>query len=91
MLDLGWQVGGLGITLFGVDSRLYVEIYPHDDEVRDDVETANAHQDLGVFEGDLFRDLHHPEDDDQIGSVAWTCQLPYSMSFAPCSRRHSKK
>jgi len=32
---------------------------------------------LRVFEGDLFRYLHHPEDDDQVGSVAWACQLPF--------------
>lgn len=75
----GWgsaRGGGLD-TLFGVDPRLHVEVYPHDDEVRGDVQTADAHQDLGVFEGDLFRDLHHPEDDDQVGSGAWTCQLPF--------------
>ena len=46
-------------TFFLVDFLLEVEVDADDDKVRDDVEGADAHEDLRVIERNLFRDLHH--------------------------------
>ncbi len=60
--SLGW------FTFLLVDFLLDVEVHADDEEVRDDVERADAHENLGVVEGDLFGDLHHAEDDHQVGA-----------------------
>ena len=43
-----------------------VEVDAGDDEVREDVESADTHQDVLILERDLLRHLHHPKDDDQV-------------------------
>jgi hypothetical protein len=47
------------LTLLAVDLRLHVEVNAGNDKVGHDVECANSHQDVGVLEGHLLRDLHH--------------------------------
>lgn len=53
-------------TFFRIYLVLEVEVHPEDDQVGDDVERADAHEDLRVIERDLFGDLHHSEDDHQV-------------------------
>lgn len=69
----GW--GGEVTTFLLVDFLLQVEIHADDEEVRNDVKCAHAHEDLGVVEGDLFGDLHHAEDDHQVSAgIGRGCQ-----------------
>ena len=56
-------------TFLRVDLGLDVEIDARDDDVGEHVDRAHAHQDVRVVKGYLLRDLHHPEDDDQVGAV----------------------
>lgn len=58
-------------TLLLVDLGLGVEVEANNDQVADDVEHTAGVQDIGVLEGDLLGHLHHPEDDDDVGTVAW--------------------
>ena len=47
---------------------MYVEGDGQYQQVGKDVKTSDAHQDLGVIERYLLGDLHHAEDDHQIGA-----------------------
>lgn len=55
-------------TSLSFDLQANIIVKTKDDQVRSDVENAHSHQNLGVVEGDSFRDLHHPEDDHQVGA-----------------------
>ena len=56
-------------TFLRINLHPDVEVDAHDDEIAEDIECAHSHEDVGIIEGDLFRDLHHPQDDDQVGSA----------------------
>lgn len=56
-------------TLFRVNLLLHVEVDGRNDQVRNNVQRADAHEDLGIVEGYLLGYLHHTEDDHQIGAV----------------------
>ena len=66
-------------TLFLVDFLLYEEIDAEDYQVGNDVQRADTHEDLGVFKWYLLGDLHHSEDDHQVGATLpsvlalWLC------------------
>lgn len=57
---------GCGHTLLLVDLHLHHEVQTSNDQVADNVESAAHVEDIGVVEGDLLRDLHRPEDDDEV-------------------------
>lgn len=44
------------------------EVEGEDDDVGDDVSGAHAVEDKWIVEGNLLRDLHHAEHDDEVGS-----------------------
>lgn len=46
-----------------------VGVETDDDSVRRNVHPADDVQDIGVFHGDLLRNLHHHEDDYQVGTA----------------------
>lgn len=56
-------------TLLRVDLHLHVKVDAQNDEIRDDIENADAQKDLRVFEGYLLGYLHHSENDEQIGAI----------------------
>jgi hypothetical protein len=49
--------------------NLYVKVDTCDDQVRNDVQRADTHEDVGVIERNLFRHLHHHQDDHQVGTA----------------------
>jgi len=57
-------------TFLLVDLDLDVQVDAGDDDIAEDIDGAHQVEDVGVVEGDLFGNLHHPEDDDEIHSVA---------------------
>jgi hypothetical protein len=63
-------------TLLLVDLGLGVQVEANNDHVANNVEHTASIQDIGVLEGDLLGHLHHPKDDDDVGTVAWkSCQF----------------
>jgi hypothetical protein len=56
-------------TVLLVDLQLAVKVYAQHDQVRQDVERAEAVDDVGVFHGDLLGRLDQEEDDDQVGAA----------------------
>ena len=56
-------------TLLRVDLRLREQVQTDDDDVRKDVHGANSHQHIRVVEGHLLGQLHHHEDDAQVGTA----------------------
>ena len=62
------------LTLLLVDLLLNVEIDCNNDQVGDNIKSSHAHQDLGIFKGNLLGDLHRPQDDDEVGTVLKLCQ-----------------
>jgi hypothetical protein len=51
-----------------VDLTLNVQVDTEDQDIREDVYGPDAIQDHRVLEVDLFRDLHHDKNDDQVGA-----------------------
>lgn len=72
------------LTLLLINLHLGIHVDTKDDEIADNVECAHAHEDLRVFKGNLFRGLHHHEDDDEVGAV-----VPISVSI-PFSRKDDR-
>ena len=56
-------------TFLLVYQEVNVCIDGDDDHIGQDVDCANDVQDIGVLERDFLGDLHHPEDDDQVGTA----------------------
>lgn len=56
-------------TFLRVDLLSDEEIDTGDDQVGEDVQSADGHEDLRIIEGYLFRHLHHTQDDHQIGTA----------------------
>lgn len=56
-------------TLLLVDLRLDVQVHHGDDHIGRNVQSADNVEDIWVLKIDLLGDLHHPEDDDQVGTV----------------------
>ena len=63
-------------TLLLVDLQLDVDIEGGNDQVASDIEGTDAIENIGVVEGNALRHLHHPEDDDDVDTVA--CMLAKS-------------
>lgn len=63
------------LTLLLVNLEVAVGVHAHDDNVREDVDSADHVQDTGVVHGDLLGDLHHHEDDDQVGAAQLSVYL----------------
>lgn len=55
-------------TLLLVDLRLDVKVHHGDDHVGENVDSTDNVEDIWVLKIDLLGDLHHPEDDDQVGT-----------------------
>jgi len=64
-----WRSRGDWRTFLGIYLHSYVEVDCRDDEIAHDVECAHTHEHSRVVEGDLLARLHHPQDDDQIGTA----------------------
>ena len=56
-------------TFLLIDLHLHVEVDAENDQVGDNVEASDAEQNVGVFEGNLLRHLHHTEHDDEVGAA----------------------
>jgi hypothetical protein len=69
-----------------VDLHLGVEVDAGDEQVADDVERAHAHEDVGVFKGDLLADLHHDKDDHEVGAAI--CYPLVSLRCSMLDSRH---
>ncbi len=69
------SVCGKGVTFLCVDFALHVDIDAHDDQVGEGVESAHDVENARVFEGYLFGDLHHKQDNDQVGATAVSNRL----------------
>lgn len=52
-----------GLTGFGVDLVLYVEIYASDKDVGEDVDASYAPEEVGVVHGEFLGGLGHEEHD----------------------------
>ena len=59
-------------TLLRVDLLLKEKVNANNDQVRDDIQRADARENLRIFEWYLLRHLHHTEDDDQVGATLKT-------------------
>lgn len=57
-------------TLLLVDQEMGVGVDADDDQVGDNVASSDHVHHVGIIHWDLFRDLHHPKDDDQVGSAS---------------------
>jgi hypothetical protein len=57
-------------TLLLVDLGQDVGVYEGNDNIATDVDGADRVENLGIFEGDALRHLHHTEDDDQVGTAS---------------------
>ena len=64
-------------TILLVDLGLDVEVDAGNDDVGYDVEGAHAVEHIRVIEWDLFRDLHKPQDDDQVGTIRRSSKLSF--------------
>lgn len=56
-------------TFLLVDLEVDVRVEGDDDNVRCNVYSADDVHDAGVLHRDFFGYLHHPKDDDQVGTV----------------------
>lgn len=78
------------LTLLRVDLLLHVEVDADDDHVGDNIQCSNGQQDLWILEIYFLRDLHHAEDDHQVGAKENTCQLGVEETIAHASSRISR-
>lgn len=53
-LDDTWELAGAESTFLLVDLEVDVGVKTDDDSIRQDIQSANAHQHLWVFHRDLF-------------------------------------
>lgn len=56
-------------TVLLLDNYPAVHIQPEDDQIGENVHPPDAVEPQRVFEGDLLRHLHHPQDHDEVGSA----------------------
>lgn len=56
-------------TLLLVDLKLGVQVDSQDENIRQDIASAHQHQDLGILKGNLLGQLHHHQDDGEVGTV----------------------
>jgi hypothetical protein len=71
-------------TLLRVDLELDEDVDQGDQEVAGDVGGTATHQNVGVLEVDLARDLDHAKHDDQVGAVMVAlCQIRSRRCDAP--------
>lgn len=73
--------GGRRQTLLLVDQEMSVGVDGDDDYVRQDISRSHQIEGIWIIERDSFRDLHHSEDDDQVGTV--TCQSLFHIPQLP--------
>lgn len=58
-------------TLLLINLHLDIKVDTSDDNVADHVKCADHVQGVWVVEWDFLGDLHHHEDDDQVGAKGW--------------------
>jgi hypothetical protein len=56
-------------TLLLVDLGLDIEVDAQDDHVGHDVQSPDAEEYIRVVERNPLGNLHHPEDDDEVGTI----------------------
>jgi len=71
-------------TVLLVDLQLAVVVDAQDDEVGNDVECAEAVDDVGVFHGDLLGQLDQEEDDDQVGAALGQYDVRDACAISHC-------
>jgi len=64
-----------------VDLQQDVTVDGSNDEVAGDVEGPDAIKDGRIVEGDLLRDLHHSENDDQVGTITHRTVSDITMQY----------
>lgn len=57
-------------TLLFVDLGLDIEVDAQDDHIGHNVQSTDAEEHIRVVERNPLGDLHHPEDDDEVGTIA---------------------
>lgn len=73
-------LSGGGRTLLLVNEVVSVGVNGDDDNVGEHVDGADDVHGLGILHGDLLGDLHHPEDDDQVGAACSVSSSSLSLS-----------
>ncbi len=79
---------GSKYTLLRVDLHLHVEVDPHNDEIGDHIENADAQKDLRVLKWYLLGHLHHAQDNEQIGTTGRKSQPSSRLNNSNSSREH---
>jgi len=72
-------------TFLLVDQEVHVSVDGDNDNIGENVSAANKHQGIGVFHWDPLGDLHHPKDDDQVGSVQVSSVVCFVRMGGVCS------
>ncbi|KAL3702766.1 hypothetical protein TMatcc_000078 [Talaromyces marneffei ATCC 18224] len=65
-----WNPSRGRYTLLLADLGLDIEVDAQNEHVGHDVESSDAEEHIGVFERNPLGDLHHPEDDDEVGTIS---------------------
>lgn len=56
-------------TLLLIDQEMYVGVDGDDDDIGKNISSTDQVQSVWIVHRYSFRDLHHPEDDDKIGTL----------------------
>ena len=67
-MDWGW-----GVTFLLVNDIVCICVDCDNDGIGEEVAGADQVHGIWILHGDLLADLHHPEDDDQVGSTSSQC------------------
>jgi len=78
-------------VLLLVDQVLCIEVDTGDDDIRENVDSADEVQYRGVFERNSFRDLHHPKDNDQVCYLGRDSHLEGAMMMKIRSSRRDEE
>ena len=68
-------------TLLLVDGLLDQEVENGNDDIASNVDSTHNVENVGIFEGDLLCDLHHPEDDDKVDTVEVLVSIDNILGF----------
>lgn len=64
-----WSTRSVRHTLLGVDLILSVQCHGKDENIGEDVASADEQQDLRILKGNLLGQLHHHQDDGEVGAA----------------------
>lgn len=77
-------------TLLLVDLQVGVQVDSQDEKIRQDIACAHQHQDLRVLKGNLLGQLHHHQDDGEVGTVRpWSVSAKIDVRFESNNCRSS--